>query len=425
MTTSVVNVLYDNAEKTLQIYDTGASILELVTKNSKCICPLIENGIITMNKQLGRGLSGTVYSITIDGDTRLYALKETKVPILAVPVSHLSGKDKITVLRKLSKSMNVDFEVLENLNISVPDTIEKDTIISVPASSTFCSPFESYTIASNLDKSPMTFPKGTYLCEESMTEYLISLILGEVRRREESIFFIDTFAFAACRKQNTTNYAYFTFMEQVDGTLTELFRQTNLDNIEVEHLNNVNAVIVHILIAVAQMQKLGIQHNDLHLENVFYQKITDDTMYKNQRLINYDYFAITFDDLTVYTTNPGYIIKIGDFGLSLKFSEPMVLNKKVMYRDNLHPNFRYDMHDPLMVLSRFVRFRFFFAAKLLKNVLLGKNTEETFTMTNYTDVYGVPHMSGYAKYKDINAKSILNTLDDVWFQKPEGTIAYL
>lgn len=208
------------------------------------------------------------------------------------------------------------------------------------------------------------YPKGSYVCASpTYTEYIIGVTLSGVTEN-----FLKVLGFSMCASVSgghelTTHHAQrvvkevhegspifydYTFMERVDGTLIDM--QRSLSGVEMTR-ESVDAIIeniyVQVLFAMSFMQrKFIIQHNDLHLNNIGFLKVETRSGAKAEKL------SYTIDGERIIIPNLGFVTKILDFGLSAKYSSPVVANAlTVDGRDrNIIPMWRDDSYDLIIFL---------------------------------------------------------------------------
>lgn len=70
-------------------------------------------------------------------------------------------------------------------------------------------------------------------------------------------------------------------------------------------------VTLHIL-----QDTCGFKHHDLHLDNVFLKRIDDSMVWNGVRMDSATHFSYELDGVTLTIPNCGYIVKLGDFGMS-------------------------------------------------------------------------------------------------------------
>jgi serine/threonine protein kinase len=91
------------------------------------------------------------------------------------------------------------------------------------------------------------------------------------------------------------------------------------------------SIVAQILIAVLFYQSIfKISHNDLHTGNIFLEKITNKTKYNGKYLKDYGFISYNIYGKEYYVPLGRYLVKIGDWGLSCKYSKPMVLSQLVI-----------------------------------------------------------------------------------------------
>ncbi len=78
------------------------------------------------------------------------------------------------------------------------------------------------------------------------------------------------------------------------------------------------SVVMQTLVFIAfAFQSVRLKHHDIHLDNVFVNRLKPDVMWKSKSLASKQYWAYKInDDLTVYIKHANVLAKVGDFGLS-------------------------------------------------------------------------------------------------------------
>lgn len=354
------------------------------------VCPLIGDKLREI-KLLGKGKYGEVYEIDFEGrGSKRYAMKKSALPTTwrkvglkdqSIPYENLrayfSGLSDLP-LETIMKFNGIEASPSESINaptltLIIPDFMSfacydknqyarfdgnGDTIVSsVPTSSK-----DSVVVNSSVPTSSKD-SNSSVVCASFYTEFLISLLVAEYYRNGTSINFIDTIAFGICPgskidEQTTKPVAdtkQYTIMEFVDGTLLSTINQ---DSEIVYGEKILNGMMVQIYHAIAVYQLNEIVHGDLHVENVFISKITDQTEWNGIKLKDVKFFCYRVAGVSLYVPNDGYIVKIGDWGLSCKYSDPKILNIDVMangYAQKgggpLVPNFYSAAYDPLFITN--------------------------------------------------------------------------
>jgi hypothetical protein len=99
------------------------------------------------------------------------------------------------------------------------------------------------------------------------------------------------------------------------------------------------------------IQSEKIMHNDVHQDNIFISKVTNDTKFNGERLVDYDYFIYKIGSVEIYTPRTKFIAKIGDWGYACKYSEPKVLNLDILKSSIKRPTFYSAAYDVVFFCS--------------------------------------------------------------------------
>lgn len=159
-------------------------------------------------------------------------------------------------------------------------------------------------------------PAGSFICDEAVSEFLISLLIGDLSNK--SLNFINTYYFGTCREKQ------YTFMDKIDTTLYNL---ANVESyIQQRHLESIYIQIVH---AVALYQDTyRIVHGDLKMDNIFIENVSSN--YRSKELENTNYFSYKIKEKQIYIPSCPWIVKIGDWGLSVKYFPRFIGSKKTL-----------------------------------------------------------------------------------------------
>jgi hypothetical protein len=185
-----------------------------------------------------------------------------------------------------------------------------------------------------------TYPKGSYVCPNiAHSEYALSKIASN--SKEECNNFLDVKSFNMCSSHGEIHD--YTIMERVHDTVSKL---KDIDS------NTIESIVIQGLFAISFMtRKLMIQHNDLHLGNIGY-------------ILSNESGEYVVDAISLRIPKIGVMIKILDFGLGVKFSEPMIASflttesKRVTETNQVIPSWRDDTYDLLLfVYSMYVAFK--------------------------------------------------------------------
>ena len=140
-----------------------------------------------------------------------------------------------------------------------------------------------------------------------VAESLCHLLLTDIVAR--NIVPHITMAFRALECHNSG----YLIQERVTCTLEEVLeKHPGLGAPEIAALYLQVAFTMHVL-----QDTCRLKHHDLHTDNVFIKAIDDTVTWKGEKLADATHFSYDLGDGTVlYTPNTGFIVKIGDFGMS-------------------------------------------------------------------------------------------------------------
>ena len=158
-------------------------------------------------------------------------------------------------------------------------------------------------------------------CPPSLTEFFTALVVGNLVTTGKSINFIQTYYFAMCKNSSVTlpkidmsldssdsedgdldedpdegQLEQFMFMELADSTLATVCDKCMYrDKYNPYNTAIFEGFIIQTLHALAMIQGYGkgdlkIDHNDIHLDNIFVTLIDETVVWKGQKLIDADYF---------------------------------------------------------------------------------------------------------------------------------------
>jgi len=165
------------------------------------------------------------------------------------------------------------------------------------------------------------------------SEYIIGVLCGDLYRRGISANFFDVFGFATCPEKSLVylDVAQYVFMERIDKPARKIRKCIFEKSAQFpDKFRKVipTVLLIQIIHAIATYQSAyQIQHNDLHDDNVFVEFIRPGTVFAGQNLDDADWFHYKIGDVDLYLPWVPLIAKIGDFGLSVKYSEPIVGDK--------------------------------------------------------------------------------------------------
>lgn len=316
-----IKLFFEDKEETLNIINNGGNLVKYLT-GKNALCPLIGTEI-KLNKVLGKGEGGIVFEISFSGS---------------------NGKKKYAV--KKSKIYNFDDPNGDSIGP------------------------RSYRRVDDLGKT--IIPPGSSICEKEYSEYAISLLTGELVRNGTCINFMDVFAFSMCPNPGGKSFSQYTFMEQIDSSVRKdmgciMEDPYGPDGNTGKGLNTkqrrtlTNSVLIQTLFALAVLDRTyQIVHGDLHDDNIFL--VHDpDFVWNGKRIGDYDYYKYKIDNTSIYLPGIPLIVKIGDLGLAVKYSAPMIGNITTM-EDGYYqydgkgpwlPNFYTPAYDTTFIVSIF------------------------------------------------------------------------
>lgn len=240
------------AAMVIDMIEQGGNPGQILSREST-VCSLIDSGELKFGyRPLGEGSYGKVFELFFPNMRGRYVVKESKVPELPQPCRT-----------------------------------------------------SQYDIRKSDGRGYISIPRGSFICSEPVSEFVISLLVANILRRNISMNFIDTFYFGICSPRGRDKRQY-TFMEQIDGDLEHHIRRMTREQ--------VNAAYVQIIHAIATYQRIyGIVHGDLHEGNVFIDASAPPT----------DFFEYVIDGTRLYVpSRNGIVVKIGDWGMSVKYGTP-------------------------------------------------------------------------------------------------------
>ena len=182
-----------------------------------------------------------------------------------------------------------------------------------------------------------------------------------------------------------------------------------------------NGIYIQTLFAIASYQaKFKISHNDLHTGNVFVEFVTEKTEFNEKKLIEADYYHYEINGKSIYFPAIPVIVKIGDYGKSVKYTEPIIGDKYVFdsgYEQGdgtgpWIPNTYLAQYDSLYFTTSYIMVYGYFVNKLgslipecVKYMCDGDPTQ------GWPNVYGYLRGEGYIRGG--NSRPYFNRLNEV------------
>ena len=111
-------------------------------------------------------------------------------------------------------------------------------------------------------------------------------------------------------------------------------------------------LFLSIFFAIATYQTKGICHYDLHVGNILYIIVNEkyNPVWNCKNLLDYDYFEYTIRGISFYIPRPKIIIKIVDWGLGMKYSQPKIINANFNILTNLNRSKYLPVYDIAMII---------------------------------------------------------------------------
>jgi hypothetical protein len=346
-----IDICFNDQTEVLKIINTGGDIINYLTKESP-ICPLMGSKI-KLDKVLGKGKSGKVFEVQLsysDQNFHTYAVKRTR------PLVNQYLMENIKSFYKYIKENKIDLGKLLKYNNITEEELESSVIIYIPS-------FMLGSVCSS-----------KFVCDSDYSEYIISVLVANLKRKMISANFIDTFLFATCEDPDQYRSNHFIFMEKVDATFGNIIdiisEKTYSGKIQQRDSMAVNSIFIQTLHAIAAyQQKYKIVHGDLHQDNVFIEYVTEETTVNGENLYDAEFFKYKIGNTKLYVPATKHIVKIGDWGYACKYSKPLVCNKNVF--DGMHlsiPDFYNVSYDTLYISQIFWEHNP--SNEFVKNVLL-------------------------------------------------------
>lgn len=341
---------FHGRREALDIIDTGGDLVGYLGTQS-AECPLIGSDIQLVEK-LGEGAFGAAFLIKIKGmGTKEYVAKRTdkEANIVEAEISDVTFPATLgDVAEGMQKKYTSSKEVIIALNGG-----DSRRVIASPQEKILFPEYADMCLTTKekqykrLDKKGyVKIPAGSYVCHNiQYSEYIIGVLCGDLYRRGTSANFFDVFGFATCPGKLVyagRDVAQYVFMERIDKPARAIRKCIFEKSAQFpDKFRKVipTVLLIQILHAIATYQSVyQIQHNDLHDDNVFVEFIRPGTVFAGQNLADADWFHYKIGGVDLYLPWVPLLAKIGDFGLSVKYSEPIVGDKSSL-------TYGYDQRD--------------------------------------------------------------------------------
>lgn len=313
-----------NAEQILRVYEERGDIIREMLE-----CDIGDSGIVIDEEVLGVGVYGNVYSATFNG--RKMAVK--KVGLMKAMIDVKKTLEYIYACLRNIYGLE-DFDIFERVNEHWKNVDGK--YIYIPSGLSDCRikqellELRYYSTA----KTCIRIPKGSYLTTSIYSEFIISSLCSRLVEEGTSANFIKMLGYYTKDVDDPLNHHHYMFMDRIDGTLCEYVSIA-------EYIQVIHAIECY-------QTRYDIVHGDLHGGNVFWSYIKDDDEFNGHKLKDAEYFHYRMRDIDLYIPNEGKIMYIGDFGLAVKYQEPVIGPMRVLQRGvSQTPNFKTSEYDLL------------------------------------------------------------------------------
>jgi hypothetical protein len=369
---------FHGRKETLDIIDTGKEIVEYLSSQSY-ECPLIGSKIEMVN-QMGQGEGAKVFLIRTDLGTKEYVAKKIETNAVEREINLESKHSLQDLSDKLMKEEGISSKITITINGGNPKKMfigEVSLLIPYYAGLCLTEGTRSYKRTDG-NKKNVTFSAGSYICRKTQySDYMIGILCGELYRKGISVNFLNTFGFATCpsteMKHGILEVSQYIFMEKISTNVGKSIKC--LMDLQGKHDHILDSLIIQILHAIFTYQTYyQLQHGDLHSQNVFLDQIDNETSFRGEKLMEYDWFHYRVKETDLYIPYTPFIVKIADFDRSVKYSQPVIACSRVLEGD-YRPNWYTRNYDSLYVLS-VMSLASEHVEKILYRVLKVRNKEE-------------------------------------------------
>ena len=343
MEPTVVELFYADRKETLKILNTGGHYTAYLTNLKNPICPLMGSKIKLL-KQLGKGVSGKVFEISFPSmGQRRYVVKKT-INVEGLDLEELQLSRAIPLgeaITLLQKSYGIPPDAIYAFNGHAMDRVVDKIVL--PAYMFDCYVIDPLVYNSVIDYRQLTINPGDgWVCmADPFVDYGIGVIASDFYFRGISINFLEVLTFALCPHTKRIDYTkvdQYTFSTKITSNFTDLLSTCLISTAKnqitsIDRMTALISIIIQITHAICVLQTQQIVHGDLHVGNVFIERVDETTTWNGKRLIEADYYEYRLNEQSIYVPGGGrcpFVVKIGDYGTACKYSKPMLLNKTVI-----------------------------------------------------------------------------------------------
>lgn len=332
-----LDIIFNGNEKVLRTVNNGDPLVSSLAIPSEEACSLFGKEI-KLGEMIGQGSFGKAFLIDVPGKgKRKYVVKRGDVEVISL-ILNKSGVMKKNIPEEMWRAFNPGFNMSDfdkkSLLVNVPEDFGRSCLTNAPRK--FERIPEGTKFLGMLKDKETVVPAGSYLCEtNTYSEYFIGAMVGEAYRKGECINFFDVYSMFTCPADSPKKYYQYIVMDKIDGEFEKgascSKASTYLKHVPDDHIFDVQrGVFIQTMFAIAFYQsKYQLSHNDLHTNNLFVEYVTDETQFNDEFLIEAEWYHYHLSEAKgdvrdVYFPAIPVVAKIGDFGLSVKYSEPIV-----------------------------------------------------------------------------------------------------
>lgn len=413
-----IDYFFEGSKKVLQVLEYGGLLSEFLGRPNNTVCPLIGTKIKSV-KLLGTGVDGYAYLVESDmSGPKLFVEKIQKIEVEVVKMKRNSSLfDEAQ-----------DLEVLYNIPLEITEWVNnyktKEGKLLVPFYAMSCKTEEVIKTGEHYN---LDIPVGSYICNTTVfPEFAIASLCGQLYSKGISAHFLEMYNFAMCKKEDKQVSSH-TFMEKADGQV-----QTGVKcffNLPETMRKYEKSLILQVITGIASYQyHYDISHNDLHLENVFYINVKQETAYRGTALYDADWYHYHILGTDLYLPATPYIPKIADFGRAAKWSQPIIAEHYLidtMY-DYWIPNWYIPQYDSIYFLNKAKDVG---GSREAANILDIFNIDQKYfdIDKDYRPYFSDKKLNNILNLKQASAINILKNQDIVgeFMTKPKGKIVTL
>jgi len=366
------------AASIVDVINTKGSIVNSLILNNPNVCSEFKTTILK-GAELGSGVQGVVNDVDISRNPNLQ--KNISIPglsntdyiiktILVPEIEHKYLGRLKTVDRAIRDIIDTDPSLVYDVQLAYnggdPNRMVKVIKIIKEAKDCLYEDPNPYVFSKNDGTNQdMNIESGNYLCSNSSySEYMIGVLcssLSEYLNNERGFGcrnFVYITDFATCTSSD--NFLQYIFMEKIDVDLkTLMIKPELLQKLgTITEVDDIPAILFQCLFAIYTYEFMyQMNHNDLHPGNVFIRELP------SIKYLRYEYKQI------MYYIPCKYIVKIGDFGMSCKYSDPMILNELIIMDGygGVIPNFYNTTYDVMCLLLYLLHLKSGFVTYILED----------------------------------------------------------